>query len=48
MEWSKEFKNKEFIERLTKLKESTEVMVEELTKQKEQLLKEKEDGELGK
>ena len=48
MEWSKEFKNKEFIERLKKLKESTEVMVEELTKQKEQLLKEKEDGELGK
>ena len=48
MEWSKEFKNKEFIERLKKLKESTEVMLEELIKQKEQLLKEKEDGEMGK
>ena len=48
MEWSKDIKNVEFIERLKKLKESTEVMVEELTKQKEQLLKEKEDGELGK
>ena len=48
MEWSREFKNKAFIERLKKLNESTEVMVEELTKQKEQLLKEKEDGELGK
>ena len=48
MEWSKEFKNKEFIERLKKLKASTELMVEELAKQKEQLLKEKEDGEMGK
>jgi hypothetical protein len=51
MEWSKEFKNKEFIERLTKLKDSTESMLEELAKQKEQLLKEKEEkenGEMGK
>ena len=48
MEWSKNIKNVEFIERLKKLKESTEVMLEELTKQKEQLIKEKEDGGLGK
>ena len=47
MKWSKEFKNEEFIERLKKLKASTEVMLEELTKQKEQLLKEKEEKETG-
>ena len=48
MKWSKEFKNEEFIEKLKKLKVSTELMIEELAKQKEQLLKEKEDGEMGK
>jgi len=48
MEWSKDIKNVEFIERLKKLKVSTELMLEELTKQKEQLIKEKENGELGK
>ena len=48
MEWSKNIKNVEFIERLKKLKASTELMIEELAKQKEQLLKEKEDGEMGK
>ena len=48
MKWSKDFKYEEFIEKLKKLKASTELMVEELAKQKEQLLKEKEDGELGK
>ena len=51
MEWSKEFKNKEFIERLNKLKETTEVMLGELAKQKEQLIIEKEkreNGEMGK
>ena len=48
MEWSKNIKNVEFIERLKKLKASTELMLEELTKQKEQLIKEKEDGGLGK
>ena len=48
MEWSKDIKNVEFIERLKKLKASTELMLEELNKQKEQLIKEKEDGELGK
>jgi hypothetical protein len=51
MEWSKEFKNKEFIERLHKLKETTEVMLGELAKQKEQLIIEKEkreNGEMGK
>ena len=48
MKWSKEFKNEEFIERLKKLKASTELMVEELAKQKEQLIKEKENGGLGK
>ena len=48
MEWSKDIKNVEFIERLKKLKVSSELMLEELTKQKEQLIKEKEDGELGK
>ena len=48
MKWSKEFKNEEFIEKLKKLKASTELMVEELAKQKEQILKEKEDGEMGK
>ena len=51
MKWSKEFKNEEFIEKLKKLKVSTELMIEELAKQKEQLLKEKEEkenGEMGK
>ena len=48
MKWSKEFKNEEFIEKLKKLKVSTELMIEELAKQKEQLLKEKEDGDMGK
>ena len=48
MEWSKDIKNVEFIEKLKKLKATSELMLEELAKQKEQLLKEKEDGELGK
>jgi len=48
MEWSKDIKNVEFIEKLKKLKAASELMLEELAKTKEQLIKEKEDGELGK
>ena len=51
MEWTREIKNKEFIERLHKLKETTEVMLGVLAKQKEELIKEKEkreNGEMGK